>query len=500
MIGKTISHYKVLEKLGAGGMGVVYKAEDTRLKRCVVLKFLPPELTRDEEAKERFVNEAQAASALDHPNICTIYEIDETKDGQMFIAMACYEGETLKSIIDNRRLMIEEAVGIAIQIAQGLAKAHEQGIVHRDIKPANIIVTKDGVVKILDFGLAKLTGVTQLTKTGTTLGTVAYMSPEQAQGVTVDHRTDIWSLGVGLYQMVSGELPFRGEYEQAVIYSILNEEPEETSEIPANLQQIVAKALAKEPDERYQQMDDMLTDLSTLRKELESASTQVTVSKEKPAPAIAVLPFVNMSADPENEYFCDGMAEELIDAFTKLEGLRVVSRTSAFSFKGKELKIQKIGEELKVSHVLEGSVRKAGKRLRITAQLINVDDGYHLWSQKYDRELEDVFAIQDDIAETIVDTLKVKLVGEKEVPLIKRYTENVEAYQLYLKGRYFWNKRHQGELQQAMAFFNQTIEKEPTHALAYTGLADSFFIIGHYCYLPPKEAFLKAKAFAQKAL
>ncbi|MFQ5652758.1 MAG: protein kinase [bacterium] len=506
MIGKTISHYKILEKLGGGGMGVVYKAKDTKLKRTVALKFLPPDLTRDDEAKERFMLEAQAASALDHPNICTIHEIDETKDGQLFIAMACYQGETLKQRLEsvgaNGRspLPVAEAIEIVIQIAHGLAKAHEQGIVHRDIKPANIMVTTDGIVKILDFGLAKLTGATQLTKTGTTLGTVAYMSPEQAQGVTVDHRTDIWSLGVVLYEMVSGELPFRGEYEAAVIYSILNEAPEQETAIPANLQQIVAKALAKEPEERYQQMDELLADLNSLKKELESEATKETAAEEKAAPSIAVLPFVDMSPEKDQEYFCDGMAEDLIDTFTKLEGLQVVSRTSAFQFKGKELSIQKIGAELKVNHVLEGSVRKAANRLRITAQLINVADGYHLWSEKYDRELEDVFAIQDDIASTIVNTLKVKLVGEPEVPLIKRYTENLEAYQLYLKGRYFWNKRHQGELQQAMAFFNQTIEKEPTHALAYTGLADSFFIIGHYCYLPPKEAFLKAKAFAQKAL
>ncbi|MFQ5640839.1 MAG: protein kinase, partial [bacterium] len=420
MIGKTISHYKIIEKLGGGGMGVVYKAKDTKLKRTVALKFLPPDLTRDAEAKERFMLEAQAASALDHPNICTIYEIDETEDGQLFIAMACYDGETLKQKVAGGKLQVASAMDISCQIAQGMAKAHEQGIVHRDIKPANLMVTSDGIVKILDFGLAKLTGVTQLTKTGTTLGTVAYMSPEQAQGVTMDHRTDIWSLGVVLYEMVSGELPFRGEYEQAVIYSILNEEPEQTTEIPANLQQIVAKALAKEPEDRYQQMDEILTDLSALKKELESESTKEAVGKEKQAPSIAVLPFVDMSPEKDQEYFCDGMAEELIDALTKLEGLKVASRTSAFQFKGKEISIKKIGKELEVNQVLEGSVRKAGNRLRITAQLINVADGYHLWSEKYDRELEDVFAIQDDIAETIVNTLKVKLVGEKEVPLIKR--------------------------------------------------------------------------------
>ncbi len=501
MMDKTISHYKILAKLGGGGMGVVYKAEDTKLKRTVALKFLPPDLTRDDEAKQRFINEAQAASALDHNNICTIHEIDEAEDGQIFICMAYYEGETLKKRVTSDQLSVNSVIDIAIQIAQGLAKAHEHGITHRDIKPANVMITKDGVVKIVDFGLAKLAGQERLTKSGMTLGTVAYMSPEQARGEDVDHRTDIWALGVVIYEMITGQLPFRGEYEQAVVYSILNEEPKPITDwrndVPMELERVVSKALAKVPDQRYQRMDEVLTAIRSLSKKLESGQAP---APEATQASIAVLAFTDMSGQKDQEYFCDGMAEELINALTQVKGLRVVSRTSAFQFKGKTEDIRKIGEKLNVDTVLEGSVRKAGDRLRITAQLINVVDGFHLWSEKYDRKMEDVFAIQDEIARTIVNTLKIKLVGETEVPLIKRYTQNLEAYNLYLKGRYFWNKRHEGGMQQAMECFKQAIEKEPTYALAYAGLADCFFLLGWYTYLPPNEAYPKVKALAQRAL
>ena len=281
MIGRTISHYKILEKLGEGGMGVVYKAEDTKLKRTVALKFLPPELTRDPEAKERFIQEAQAASALDHPNICNIHEIDETEDGQIFIVMACYAGETLKKKVASGQLSVDSVIDIAIQIAQGLAKAHEHGIVHRDIKPANVMITNDGVAKILDFGLAKLKGQIGLTKAGTTLGTVAYMSPEQARGEDVDHRTDIWSFGVVLYEMISVQLPFKGEYEQAVIYSIMNEEPIPIPGlrvgVPASLERIVNKALEKSPDARYQHVDEMLMDFRRLKRETETGKRRAPI-------------------------------------------------------------------------------------------------------------------------------------------------------------------------------------------------------------------------------
>ena len=385
MIGTTISHYKILEKLGEGGMGVVYKAEDTRLKRTVALKFLPHDLSRDPEAKERFIHEAQAASSLDHPNICTVFEIGEHNEGQMFIAMACYEGETLKEKIPKGPLELDEAIGIAKQIAEGLAGAHKHGIVHRDIKPANIIITTDGVAKILDFGLAKLAGQAHLTKTGSPVGTAAYMSPEQAQGMEIDHRTDIWSAGVVLYEMLTGHLPFGGDHEAARLYSIVHEQPQPLSsfrsDLPTDIELCITKLLQKVPGDRFQHARELLSQLGTTQKKREH-------EREPTLPSIAVLPFVNMSPNPENEYFSDGLSEEIINALSKLEDLHVTARTSAFRFRGKDLDMREIGKQLNVSNVLEGSVRRAGNRLRVAAQLINVADGYHLWSETYDRELE----------------------------------------------------------------------------------------------------------------
>ncbi|MCK4835764.1 MAG: protein kinase, partial [Candidatus Aminicenantes bacterium] len=364
MKGKIISHYKILEKLGEGGMGVVFKAEDIKLDRLVALKFLPKQFSINEEEKSRFIHEAKAAAALDHPNICSIHEIDETKDGQMYIAMAFYEGDTLKEKVDKGPLKIDEAIDIAIQIAQGLERAHESGIIHRDIKSANIIVTKRNEVKILDFGLAKLKGQTKLTKDGTTLGTVSYMSPEQAMGKDVDHRTDIWSLGIVLYEMVTGQRPFKGEYEQAIMYSLMNEEPEPVTGlrtgVPLEFERVINKALAKEPKERFQGISELLVDLKVLSKKVESGEAITTSSKEKRKPSIAVLPFTDMSPGKDQEYFCEGMAEELINALTKIARLQVASRTSAFQFKGKDYDISEIGKKLNVQSVLEGSIRKAG--------------------------------------------------------------------------------------------------------------------------------------------
>ncbi len=371
MIGQTISHYKILGKLGAGGMGVVYKAQDTKLKRTVALKFLPPELTRDPEAKERFIHEAQAASALDHNNICTIYEVAETDEGQLFIAMACYEGETLKKRIDRGPLTIQDALDIGLQVAQGLQKAHEKGIVHRDIKPANILITTDGVAKIVDFGLAKLAGQTKLTKAGSTLGTEAYMSPEQARGETVDHRTDIWSLGVMMYEMVTGQLPFKSEYHEALAYSILNEQPSPVTGlrtgVPMELERIISKCIEKKAVDRYQHADELLVDLKSLKRRVETGEVERGTVVAKPLvrrrlavyggiaiivvaaiigivyfllptrgvlDSIAVLPLDNLSGDPTQEYFSDGMTDELITELQKIKSLRIISRTSVKQYKG----------------------------------------------------------------------------------------------------------------------------------------------------------------------
>jgi len=496
MIGKAISHYKILEKLGEGGMGVVYKAQDTKLDRIVALKFLPKHLLCDQEAKIRFEHEAKAASALNHTNITTIYEIDES-EGECFICMEYVEGKLLKELIKEKALSIQDILNISIQIAEGLNAAHEKGIVHRDIKSDNIKLTPRGQVKIMDFGLAKLRGVSKVTKIGSTLGTLAYMSPEQVQGVELDQRSDIFSFGVVIYEMIAGQLPFKGEHEAAIIYSIINETPEPLTRfkpnVPEELQRIINKALEKNRDERYQHVDDFQTDLRKIVKEIKSELT-------KQPPSIAVLPFTNLSSDKEQEYFCDGMAEEIINVLTQVEGLRVVARTSAFSFRGKEIDIREIGRKLNVETLLEGSVRKAGNRLRITAQLVNVADGYHLWSERYDREMEDIFAIQEEISLSIVDKLKVKLLKEEKAKLVKRYTDDPEAYSLYLKGRYFWNRRYEGGLQKGIECFQEAIDKDPLYALAYAGIADCYNIFAHFGFLPPREGYSKAKSAVAKAL
>ncbi len=509
MIGKTISHYKILEKLGEGGMGVVYKAQDIKLDRVVALKFLPKHLLCDEEAKTRFAHEAKAASALNHTNITTIYEIDEV-EGECFICMEYVEGKSLKKLIKDKTPSLKEVLEIATQIAEGLNIAHKKGIVHRDIKSDNIMVTEEGLIKIMDFGLAKLKGVSGLTIAGTTLGTIQYMSPEQIQGLEIDQRSDIFSFEVVLYEAITGQLPFRGDYEATIIYSIINDTPEPLEKynggIPEGLQRIVDRALAKKREMRYQSVDELRADLIKIIKGLETLTAQVVSSMERPQPSIAVLPFINVSADPEQEYFCGGVAEEIINALSHIEGLRVVARTSAFVFKGKHEDIREIGKKLNVETLLEGSVRKIGNRVRITVQLINVADGYHLWSEKYDRNVsemccpEDIFAIQDEISIAIVDMLKVKLLMKEKAFLLRRYTDNLEAYDLYLKGRYFWNKRTSEGFLKGLNYFNIAIEKDPTYALAYAGIADCYSMLGHYDYLPPIEAYPKAKAAAEKAL
>ncbi len=503
--GTVISHYRIIEKLGEGGMGEVYLAEDTRLNRRVALKFLPAQYASDQDLRARFKREAQAAAALNHPNIITIHEVAEF-ESRPYIAMEYVEGKSLKDLIDKKELPVNQILDVGMQICEGLAKAHQTGIIHRDIKPQNILMDQESRVRICDFGLAKLKRDAMLTQIGTTVGTVAYMSPEQAKGDDVDHRTDIWALGVVLYEMFTGEMPFKGEHDQAVIYSILNAEPQPLIGSPLELERVMNKTLAKNPEQRYQAVTEVLADLRLLREGFESGVTRTVRVAVEPSPSIAVLPFANLSADKEQEYFCDGMAEEIINALTQVEGLHVVARTSAFSFRGKQLDIREIGRRLNVGAVLEGSVRRAGARLRISAQLVNVADGYHLWSERYDRDIgelccpEDIFGIQDEISLAIVDKLKVKLLGGEKTKILRRYTQDLDAYNLYMKGRYLWNRRTEESLNKSIEYFSRAVEKDPNYALAHAGLADSYITLVDYSLLSPKELLAKAKEAVRKAL
>jgi serine/threonine protein kinase/Tfp pilus assembly protein PilF len=502
MIGKTISHYKITEKLGEGGMGEVYLAEDTDLKRKVAIKFLPKHLTGSENI-QRFKREAQATAALNHPNIITIHEIAE-HDDQIFIVMEHVEGKSLRDIINEQKLNTDKVIDIITQISEGLIEAHKANIVHRDIKPENILIDSRGRVKILDFGLAKLKGVSKLTKELSTLGTIHYMSPEQVQGKEVDHRSDIWSLGVVFYEMLTAMVPFTGDYEQAIMYSIMNQEPDFKSDqgeqIFRPLQAIVQKILKKNLDERYQSIAAIHADLEKMKSEIDRQTRAKKESEEDDKPSLAVLPFVNMSADQENEYFSDGLTEELINALTGLKDFRVVARTSTFAFKGKQVDVRNVGAQLGVQKVLEGSVRKSGNQIRITAQLINVEDGYHLWSEKYDRDLEDVFALQDEIASEIAKKLKSELMFRSSL-LDKEIRPDLEAYELYLKGRYYFNKFSSGWTNKALECFQEAVSISPDFAPAHAALAVTYiFLTNPFGTLENQIAMPKAKSAAERAL
>jgi len=494
--------YKLLSTAGHGGMGVVYKAEDTKLLRTVALKFLPEEISRDPEARKRFLREAQAAAILDHPNICPIYEVDE-EDGEMFLTMAFIEGRSLKDRIVEGPLPLIEVLAMAVQISEGLKAAHEKGVVHRDIKPANIMLGREGQVRIADFGLASLESGADLTRPQTVLGTPAYMSPEQARGEKTDMRTDIWSFGCSLYEMTTGRRPFVGENGQAIRNEILSETPPRPSslraEMPRGLEDLILKCLEKKPDDRFPDFETLLTALQG-----ESVRRLKTEEKrEDPlegSPSVAVLPFADMSPAKDQDYFGEGLAEELIHALARVQSLRVVARTSAFALKGLKLDVREIGKMLGVRAVLEGSIRKAGNRLRVTAQLVDAATGLHIWSERFDREERDVFDIQDEISLAIVEHLKVALLSGEKTALRKRSTADTEAYNLYLKGLYFMARPNPDSIQKAHDFFHQALDRDPNFAQAYSGIANVYFTLGNANLAPPSEIFPKAKAATEKAL
>ncbi len=504
--------YQIVEELGRGGMGKVYKAIDTEVKEKIALKLIKPEISRDEKTIERFQNELKLARKISHRNVCRMYDLNK-EEGNYYITMEYVPGEDLKSMIRmSRQLSVATAANVARQVCEGLSEAHRMGVIHRDLKPSNIMIDKAGNVRIMDFGIARSLRTKGITGSGVMIGTPEYMSPEQVEGKEVDQRSDIYSLGVILYEMVTGRVPFEGDTPFTVGVKHKSEAPKDpkilNAQIPDDMNRIILKCLEKEKTKRQQNVDELISDLSGIE---EGVSTVFEVPPEtKPLttpiteiPAgrsIAVLPFADLSAQKDQEYFCDGLADELINRLTNIESLRVPARTSTFSFKGKEIDIQEIGTKLRVDMVLEGSLRKAGNKLRITAQLVNVADGFPLWSEKYERDEADIFALQDEISLAIVNKLRLKLLGEEKRKMVKRHTEDPEAYDLYLKGIYFWNKRSSESMQKGMVFFQQALEKDPVYALAYAALADAFNTLGFWGWMAPKEAFPKARDFAQKAL
>ncbi len=521
-----ICHYRIVSKIGTGGMGEIYLAEDTRLDRQVALKILPAEFAEDKERMSRFVREAKSASALNHPNIITIYEINEF-DGTNFIATEYIDGEMLRDSLLNNELKIEQALDIAVQTATALAVAHEAGITHRDIKPENIMIRRDGLVKVLDFGIAKLCtdedtgeidteGKTKLqfkTEAGLILGTAAYMSPEQARGKVTDARTDIWSLGCVFYEMLTRQKPFQGETIADILANIIYREPvsilTQRKDTPAGLERIITKTLNKNMDERYRSAKELLDDLKRLQTRL-LVETELTrshrlenfpqIQTASTLNTIAVLRFYNLSTEKDNEYFSDGLTEEIIMNLSKLQTLKVVVRSSMMNYQSEGKTHKQTADELGVQYLLEGSVRRQGKDLRITAQLIDTINETYLWSETYRGTIEDIFEIQEKVATEIVEALEVRLSPDEKEILHKRSTENTEAYQLYLQGRFFWNKRSIEGVKTAIRYFERAIEKDERYALAWAGIADSYSILGEYGTIPRKELYPKAKAAVNKAL
>jgi serine/threonine-protein kinase len=500
--GTEVLHYRVVEKLGQGGMGEVFKALDKRLGRFVALKFLAAPQAVAEDSRGRFLREARAASALDHPNICTIHGLEEAPGGRRFIVMACYEGGTLKERIQRGPVSQAEAVSLAVQIGEGLSQAHAAGIIHRDIKPANIMVIRDGLVKILDFGIAKLAAENQVTHPGAAFGTIEYMSPEQALGERVDHRTDIWAVGVLLYEMLSRRLPFRGEDARATFAAILNRDPDPLMvqfNVSASLEAAIKKALSKDPGLRYQRMSDLVSVLKHLQ-EAEMPVDRTELSPIRPVPSIAVLPFVSLGLGREQDYFANGLTDELINALARLEGLRVVSRTTVFQFKGQAIDVRELARRLQVNAVMEGSVREADGRVRITVQLVKAADGCQLWSEQYDRPLDNVFALQDEIVRKIVEKLAARLQGSPQDPLVKLATRNSQAYRLYLMGRHHCSHWTPEGLHTGMEQLREALSLDPAFAKAHAGLAAAHLLQGFWGLVPPGEAWPAVRQAAQTAL
>jgi len=493
--------YRIVEEVGAGGMGVVYKAEDLKLKRAVALKFLPPHLMDAPELRERFLVEAQAAAALSHPNICVIHEVGESED-RPYIAMEYVEGETLRDRVRKGPLEPEEAVGLIDQVAAGLAEAHGKGIIHRDVKSANIMVTAKGRAKVMDFGLAKLRGGSSLTKSQTTVGTVAYMSPEQARGEELDQRTDIWSLGVVLYELLSGKLPFQGDHDQTLIYSILQKEPESLVKIRPSvapeLEHIVFQTLTKKAADRYRTMEELREDLAAITEGLKPLK-----AKARPAAIkLAVLPFANLTGDPEQEYLSDGLTQEMITLLGRLhpESLGVIARTSVMRYKKTDTPIDQIGRELGVDYVLEGSARREGSRVRVSADLIQVRDQTQLWGDAFEREMAGILALQNDVAREVAKALALKLLPSEQARLAQARPVNAEAHEAYLRGWFHWMKTTPGDLDLAEKFFGQALQKEPSYAPAYVGRGWVWVVRNQFGLVTPGEAGPKARAAALRAI